>query len=158
MQVYAISCVCPSKWPASCHPSIYPSYVVKTLTLDIMCRVFNQILSYLSCLLPPLTSTILYPCHFRWPLLRVTRSAQSKTCWLPFEVFNRMGWKLVWWWSNSSWMSWCHDFLSEILWINGSNWCFTASETLTMAHICMPMNQFSSNLVWQIILSSTFWY
>ena len=78
--------------------------------LNIICNLFNQILSYLPCLYMPLTFTLL--CHFKWPWhwLEVKRSTDSK----PVGVFylcallNWPEWHLMLCWSSSSWMPWHH--------------------------------------------------
>ena len=60
------------------------SFRTKTLTLDIACKLFNQICSYLPCLQSSVTSTILYHFHWHGPCLLVTKSVQIKTYWLCF--------------------------------------------------------------------------
>ena len=54
--IYVMSCVQPTRQPTG-QPV---SCTAKTLMLDIACKLFNQILSYLPCLKARLTSTILY--------------------------------------------------------------------------------------------------
>ena len=90
--------------------------------------------------------------HFHWPSLcpGVTRSAESKTCWLHFfpHFSSDQGWNLMLWWSNSSWTSW------DYFWVRFSaTWrifavLLTASKTWTLECIPIFANQFDSNLVW----------
>ena len=55
--------LCSSFGPAGARPSVRPSCVAKTSTLDILRSNFLSSLSYLPCIQAPLTPTTLY--HFR---------------------------------------------------------------------------------------------
>ena len=98
------------------------------LRLDLVCKLFYQICSYLSRLLAPLTSTIVYHFQWLWLWLKVTKLVHCKVkpvgfiCsqFLAHQDEMQDGVEAI-------------EFenlillLNEICWIKGNNCCFTDS-------------------------------
>ena len=71
-------------WWAIVHPCMTSLCVAKTSAMDITHKLFNPILLYLPCLIGTIDPNDFIALSVTLTLAGVTRSAQSKTCWLHF--------------------------------------------------------------------------
>ena len=77
--------------------------------------------------------------NFLWPSLqlRVTRSVESKTCWLHFHLRILTHQDEVWHGLDAIKLSILVLFLSKIYWIKGYSCCFTDSIHLLLTLACI---------------------
>ena len=103
-----------------------------------------------------MTSAILYYFQWPWPWLGVTKSTESKPCWLHYLTHFITVLKFYMMLKQFK-LNILRLLLSDIFGIKVDNCCFTDCIKKSCLHTLM--NQFGSILVWwYILLNSAFWY
>ena len=95
------------------------------IIFDINHKISNQIFSCLPYLYAQLFSTILYCFQYSWPCLGVTRSAQSKTCWLHFVLHFSSDRDEIWFGDETMQCEHHDTILSKTFGNKGNNCCYT---------------------------------
>ena len=111
--------------------------LAKTFILDIACKPFNKMFfihaTFIATidiyhLLPLSVTLILAGCH-------TVSTKQNLLASFSHAVLKRMGWNLIWRWSNSSWTPWNHFWISVFRSREITVFCWLHQTTLMLAHI-----------------------